>query len=130
MDETASDVASTSASTRQASYFEELLEGDKYHVSGNARKDLIKWCSFPWEDPPFHYSVSGLVLSDAWTYMVCLGGIERVSSLVSEYTLDPDGTGVLDEEKLQEREEYCLRLIDQTLNFLVNPNLVHYSRFT
>ena len=115
--------ASSTVPTRESSYFEDLLDGEKFLVTGNARKDLTKWCSMPWEDPPFKYSVSGLHLSDAWTYMVMMGGIERVSALISEYTLDPEGTGLLDEDKLNDQEEYCLRLIDQSLNFLVNETL-------
>ena len=97
---------------------------DKFVITENYRKDLITWCSIPWEDPPFKYSIFGVHFSDAWTYMVLLGGVEKVSVMVNEIQLDKDGDGNLSKDELLMQEEYCLRLIEQSLNFLVNAGVV------
>lgn len=125
----AGDLSGVPENTRDSpseSYYDDLMHGKKFHVSGHARTDLVKWCSMPWEDPPFHYTSSGIAMSDAWTYMILLGGTERVSALVGEYRLNssPDGKGELDEEMLETHRDDVNQIIEQTLNFLINAGVV------
>ena len=83
-------------------------------------------CSFPWEEPAFHYSSGGIELSDAWTYMLLLGGAEKLSGIVAEYKMNDsdDGCGKLTEEMLEEHKDEVNDLVEQSLNFLINAGVV------
>ena len=93
-------------------------------MTGKPREDLTTWCSLPMPNPPFEYTVSGVKLCDAYTYLALLGGPEKVSFMVSEFEVDADGDGNITEEEMEEKEEHCLRLVEQALNFLINSGVV------
>lgn len=106
-------------------FADEVLDpNDTLVVTGRPKDDLVTWCSFDMPDPPFEYTVSGVKLCDAYTYLALLGGPEKVSFMVSEYEVDADGDGNITEEEMQEKEEHCLRLVEQALNFLINSGVV------
>jgi hypothetical protein len=112
-------------------FFDILRSTDEnFDVTGSAKADLIKWCSFPWEEPPFHYTWYGVELSACWTFMAKLGGIEKISYLVSEVEFEHQKElKLLAGEKMTQDDEIAeverkYRLVDFSLNFLINSGVV------
>ena len=88
-------------------------------ISGNRLKS-----KFEWMEPPFEYTLTGVKLCDAYTYLALLGGPEKVSFMVQEFKLDEDGDGDISAEEMEAHEEDCDRLISQALDFLINSGVV------
>ena len=59
-----------------------LDPNDHLEVTGNVVSDLCTWAKFEWMEPPFEYTLSGMKLCDAYTYLALLGGPEKISFMV------------------------------------------------
>lgn len=97
---------------------------DNLQVTGKVIEDLKTWAKFEWMEPPFEYTLTGVKLCDAYTYLALLGGPEKVSFMVQEFKLDEDGDGDISAEEMEAHEEDCDRLISQALDFLINSGVV------
>ena len=51
---------------------------DNLQVTGKVIDDLKTWAKFEWMEPPFEYTLTGVKLCDAYTYLALLGGPEKV----------------------------------------------------
>lgn len=106
-------------------FADDILDpNDKFKTTGKPVEDLKTWCKMAWVEPPFEYTLNGVKLCDAYTYMALLGGPEKVSFLVQEYMLDEDGDGDISPEEMETNEERCKTLISQALDFLINSGVV------
>ena len=106
-------------------FADEVLDPtDRLKVSGQVVEDLKTWTKLEWMDPPFEYTLTGVKLCDAYTYLALLGGPEKVSFMVQEFKLDEDGDGDISPEEMEAHTEDCDRLISQALDFLINSGVV------
>jgi hypothetical protein len=99
----------------------------KFRVTGLPREDLITWSKMRWEQPPFQYTPTGIKLTDSWTYMILLGGVDKIAFMIAEIFIDSDTDGTFNSKFAEKNfllEDYSLRLIEQTLNFLINSGVV------
>lgn len=101
-----------------------LDPNDHLKVTGNVVSDLCTWAKFEWMEPPFEYTLSGMKLCDAYTYLALLGGPEKISFMVQEFKLDEDGDGDISPEEMAAHQDDCDRLVSQALDFLINSGVV------
>ena len=108
---------------------------EKFIITDNPKLDLITWCSMEWMDPPVEYTIYGPKVSDAWAYMILLGGAEHIATMISTIDLelfvenDPpkennkEDNNEDNKEDLQ-KEDRLYRLVEQTLNLFINTGVV------